>query len=448
VSEHQQAAAETNVLVLIGTRPEAIKLFPVVLALRRSTQFEPIVITTGQHRDLVDPILELAGIVPDHDLGVGHRGFSLNGLVVHVIDRLSTFCHERFGAEGVGVAGLAAIRAGFPVATLVHGDTSSAMAAGLASFHLRIPVAHVEAGLRTRTTLSPFPEELNRQLIGRIASLHLAPTSNASENLIRERIPYDRIFVTGNTGIDALRFASELEAEFDDPRVADAVESGERIVVVTAHRRENWHGGLGRIAHAIARAAAEHQGVRFIVPLHPNPLVREELGEPLAASPNVLRTEPLGYASFARLMSRATLIVTDSGGIQEEAPALDVPVLVTRDSTERSEGVEAGTLELVGTDPGRVFEAIDRLLRDPGERALIAGRVNPYGDGQASDRIVAALEWIADVAPPPVRFGPGFSRAAVLTAAGYRGGLVMASPPEPRDVQPDRSEELDRWVGR
>ena len=437
-----------NVLCLIGTRPEAIKMLPVVLALRASANFDPIVVTTGQHRDLVDPILALADITPDFDLEVGRPGLTLNELVSTVISRLDAFCRERFEATGAAIATREEVLDdGFPIATLVHGDTSSALAAAIASFNLRIPVMHVEAGLRTRLTLSPFPEELNRQAISRIAAFHLAPTSTNEENLVRERVPYDQIFVTGNTGIDALRFASTLDVVFEDPALAEAVASDDPIVTVTAHRRENWEGGLARIAVAIGRLAAEHRDKQFVVPLHPNPLVREQLGEPLAPFGNVVRTEPLPYAPFARLMARSTLIVTDSGGIQEEAPALDVPVLVTRDTTERAEGVEAGTLRLVGTDPDRIVEAANLLLTDPAEHAAMAAAVNPYGDGHASERIVAALEYLAGLGPSPVRFGPGFSRKAVLLAAGYPGGRDTASG-VPRGLAPDRSEELDRWVGR
>jgi UDP-N-acetylglucosamine 2-epimerase (non-hydrolysing) len=436
----------THVLCLMGTRPEAIKMFPVVHALRASEWFSPIVITTGQHRDLVEPILELAGIVPDHDLEVGRPGLTLNDLVGEVIERLDTFCRKRFGATGASVATETDIREdGFPAAALVHGDTSSALAAALASFHLRIPVGHVEAGMRTGLTLTPFPEELNRQLIARIAAFHLAPTSVAEENLVREGIAYQQVFVTGNTGIDALRFAAEQEAAFDDPAVAGALASGNPLVVVTAHRRENWNGGLGRVADAIGRLAAAHPAVRFVVPLHPNPLVRTQLGEPLAVHENVIRTEPLAYAPFARLMSRAAVIVTDSGGIQEEAPALGVPVLVARESTERGEGVDAGTLTLVGTDPDRIVAESEAVLADPDAHRVDPAR-NPYGDGRASERIVTALEYISGFPRVPVRFGPGFSRRAVLAAAGYPAGL-LAPPTDARNEQPDRTEERDQWVG-
>jgi UDP-N-acetylglucosamine 2-epimerase (non-hydrolysing) len=435
-----------RVLVLIGTRPEAIKMLPLVLALRESTWLEPLVVTTGQHRDLVDPILELGAIEPDVDLGVGRPGLTLNDLVATVVTRLDAFCRERFGAAGSAIATRDVIDAGFPAAALVHGDTSSALAAALAAFNLRIPVVHVEAGLRTRLTSSPFPEELNRQLIGRIASFHLAPTTANEENLVRERVSADQVFVTGNTGIDALRFAAGLDVEFDDPRVAAAVAGTAPVVTVTAHRRENWHGGLGAIGQAVAVLATTHRDIEFVLPLHPNPIVREELRGPLEGHGNVILCEPLSYAPFARLMARSILVITDSGGIQEEAPALDVPVLVTRESTERGEGVEAGTLRLVGTDPGRIVEEATLLLSDPGERALMASSQNPYGDGRASERIVSALEWLAGVGPPPVPFGSGFSRKVVLSAAGYRGGHFDPRVAGERGGQPDRSEELDRWV--
>jgi len=442
VSEHKR-----HVLCLMGTRPEAIKMFPLVHAFRESAWFEPVVITTGQHRDLVAPILELAGIEPDYDLEVGRPGLTLNDLVATVVTRLDAFCRERYGATGAHVASPDDRADGFPVAAFVHGDTSSAMAAAIASFHIRIPVGHVEAGLRTGgSILSPFPEELNRQLIARIAAFHLAPTSIAEENLVREGVDYQRIFVTGNTGIDALRYAAQQEVAFDDPAVAEAVASGDRLVVVTAHRRENWNGGLGRIADAIGRLASAHPDVRFVVPLHPNPLVREELGAPLAPFPNVVRTEPQAYAPFAKLMSRAAVIVTDSGGIQEEAPALGVPVLVARESTERGEGVSAGTLTLVGTDSDRIVAMTTAVLADPAAHRVDPAR-NPYGDGRAAERILTALEYIAGFKEIPERFGPGFSRRSVLRAAGYSAS-VLDQPVHERDVQPDRDEEHDRWVGR
>lgn len=437
----------TNVLVLMGTRPEAIKMFPIVHALHLSAHLAPVVITTGQHRDLVGPILELAGITPDADLDVGRPGLTLNDLMSTVVQRVDCLCRERFRATGAALATRGQIRRdGFPAAMLVHGDTSSAIAAAIAAFHLRIPVAHIEAGLRAGSTLTPFPEELNRQLIARIAAFHLAPTTIAQENLVHEGVRDEQVFVTGNTGIDALRFAAGIGGPFEDPAVAAAVDSDQTLVVVTAHRRENWNGGLARIAEAVGRLASARPETRFILPLHPNPLVRMELGEPLASHSNVIRTEPLAFASFARLMTRSALILTDSGGIQEEAPALGVPVLVTRESTERVEGVDAGILTLVGTDPDRTVAAAERILADPAAHRVDPDQ-SPYGDGRASERIVTALEYLAGAGPPPEPFGPGFSRRVVREAAGYPNGLLDDASEE-RNVQPDRSEETDRWVGR
>ncbi len=435
----------TNILVLIGTRPEAIKMFPVVHALRRSTRFTPIVVTTGQHPDLVAPIFELAGVEPDLDLEVGRPGLTLNDLISSVVKTLDAYCRQRFEATGAKVATRDEIRAGgFPVGMLVHGDTSSALAAALASFNLRIPVGHVEAGLRTGSTLTPFPEELNRQVISRVAAFHLAPTSINRQNLVREGIPDERIFVVGNTGLDALRFAAEQEPAYDDPAVADLVASDRAYVVVTAHRRENWGRGLGRIAEALGRLADTHHETSFVVPLHPNPIVRRELGEPLAKRPNVLLTEPMEYAQFAALMARARLVLTDSGGIQEEAPSLGVRVLVARESTERQEGVAAGMLTLVGTDPDRIVEATEAVLADPAGHT-VDPLENPYGDGAAAERIVAALEYLAGIAPAPARFGPPFSRREVLEASGYPFGM-FTTPDTERGRQPDRSEENDTWV--
>lgn len=445
--EVENGAGRSHVIVLFGTRPEAIKMFPVVHALNRSTWFSPVVITTGQHQDLVAPILELAGIEPDFDLGVGHPGLTLNELVATVISRFDGYCRERFKATGDTVATRSQVRDdGFPVAVLVHGDTSSAMAAALAAFNLRIPVGHVEAGLRTGSTLTPYPEELNRQVISRIAAFHLAPTSTNRQNLVREEIADEQVYVTGNTGIDALLFSATLDVPFEDPAVAAVVDSGSPYVVVTAHRRENWHGGLAHIAAAVGRLAEAHPNFSFVVPLHPNPLVRKELGEPLRGHANIVLTEPQAYAQFARLMSKATAILTDSGGIQEEAPALGVPVLVTRDSTERSEGLEAGTLRLAGTDPERIVVMGEAVLRHP-EAFVVDPAQNPYGDGRAAERIVAALEYLAGVGPAPARFGPSFSRKEVLEAAGYDFAM-LANPVEERGQQPDRDEENDRWVGR
>lgn len=406
---------------VVGTRPEAIKMVPVILALKHSARFQPIVVSTGQHHHMVEEIFEDAEIGTHVHLWAGADRASLNERVSTVMRRFNDFCLEWFGTRPPNDEVGAEVLAGrYPGAVLVHGDTSSAMAAALASFHLQIPVMHVEAGLRTGgTILSPYPEELNRQVITCLAAMHFAPTFENLENLIRENVEVGQIFVTGNTGIDALRWAAALETPFVDDAVQALVDdTSKRIVVVTAHRRENWGAGLAAIADGISRLADRFTEVNFIVPLHPNPRVREELGTPLANKPNVLLTEPLEYTSFARLLGRCDMVITDSGGIQEEAPSLNKPVLVARDSTERGEGVEAGTLVLVGTDPDRIESEGALLLGDPAAYAKVAAANNPYGDGFAAERIVGALEYLITGTSPPVPFGSGFSRREIGLASG------------------------------
>jgi UDP-N-acetylglucosamine 2-epimerase (non-hydrolysing) len=397
---------------------------------------------------MVEEIFEEAEIGTHVHLWAGADRASLTERSTTVMRRFNDFCLEWFGPrpddDKVGDEILAGR---YPATVLVHGDTSSAMAAALASFHLRIPVMHVEAGLRTGGTIqSPFPEELNRQVITCIAAMHFAPTFENLENLIRENVPVGQIFVTGNTGIDSLRWASGL----DTPYVNDAVEalhkSDARIVVVTAHRRENWGEGLEAIAEGVGRLADRFPDVDFVVPLHPNPRVRRELGEPLSRRENILLTEPLEYTSFARLLGRCELVITDSGGIQEEAPSLNKPVLVARDSTERGEGVEAGTLILVGTDPERIEKEASRLLSDPVAYAQVAESNNPYGDGFAADRIVGALEYLLNGKTPPVPFGAGFDRSEIAAAAGLKLPTV---PPELTAVHLEldarEPSEIETW---
>jgi UDP-N-acetylglucosamine 2-epimerase (non-hydrolysing) len=413
------------VLVVVGTRPEAIKLVPLVLELRRSASFQPVVVSTGQHQEMVEEVFGLAGIKPDVQLWVGSSRSRLNERVATVMRRFEDYCCGTFGDFAGERAPRDQLLAGtYPVAVLVHGDTSSAFAAALAAFHLRMPVGHVEAGLRTGgLNLTPFPEELNRQLISCIAAMHFAPTPANEQNLVRENIPADQVFVTGNTGIDALHWASDLDVPFRSPDVQELVDGDDPIVVVTAHRRENWGAGLAAIAEGVARVARSHPDTRFVVPLHPNPRVRAELAGPLEPLANVLLTEPLRYTGIARLLGRCRLVITDSGGLQEEAPSLGKPVLVARESTERTEGVEAGTLRLVGTDPDRIAREAGRLLDDPAEYAAMAAAPNPYGDGRAAERIVAAIEHLLRGGEPPASFGSGYTRQAVLTAAGYDAWL-------------------------
>lgn len=406
--------------IVVGTRPEAIKLVPIILRLRESDHYEPLVVSTGQHHRMVSYIFELAEIRPDVVLWAGSRRSQLNERVASVMGRFEDFCAERFEAHPDTTPSADEILTGrYPAAVLVHGDTSSAMAAALSAFHLRIPVMHVEAGLRTSSTRSPFPEELNRRLISSIAGFHFAPTATNLENLVRENVPIGQIFVTGNTGIDSLRWASTVQVRFANPALQALHDSDRRIVVVTAHRRENWGAGLAGIAEGIARLASAERGVHFVLPLHPNPRVRDELTLRLCGLDNVLLTDPLGYATFARLLARSHFVITDSGGVQEEAPSLGKPVLVAREETERREGVEAGTLRLVGTDPDLIAAEGSRLLNDPIAHVEMAEAPNPYGDGNAAERIVAALEHVLLGGAPPAPFGPGYSRAAIARLGGF-----------------------------
>jgi UDP-N-acetylglucosamine 2-epimerase (non-hydrolysing) len=401
-------------------------MVPIVQAIRESRRFHPIVVSTGQHHRLVSEVLGRAGITPDVVLWAGGAPTGLNGLVAALLTRINDFCSSAFADRAGDDKDTDSVLSGtMPAAMLVHGDTSSAFSCALAGFHLRIPVLHVEAGLRAGTSnRTPFPEELNRRLISNIACMHLAPTILNAQNLIRERVPHEQIFVTGNTGIDALAWASGLADPSGDPRLEEILTGSKEVVVLTAHRRENWNGGLGRIGAAVAQLARTHQEVEFIAPLHPNPLVREELGSQLVDIPNVYCTEPLEYWTFARVLGRARFAITDSGGIQEEAPSLGTPVLVVRESTERIEGVEAGCLQVVGTRTDAIVESAHSLLTDDARHAAMAQAPNPYGDGKAAERIVQSLEHLADKrAPMPIPFGPGYDRSAVLRAAGYRTSL-------------------------
>jgi UDP-N-acetylglucosamine 2-epimerase (non-hydrolysing) len=428
-----------RVIVVVGTRPEAIKLVPLILALRESQSLTPVVVSSGQHHGMVQEVLALAGITPDVDLWVGTRYSSLNSRVAAFMRRFEDYLSTIFAdVNGERPTREAVLGGTFPGVVLVHGDTSSAFAAALAAFHLRIPVGHVEAGLRTGGyNFSPFPEELNRQLISCIAAIHFAPTADNEENLVRENLAANQIFVCGNTGIDALQWAAGLDVPFDDPRVGELVESDARIVVVTAHRRENWGDGLHGIAEGIARLAGERPELRFVLPLHPNPRVRSDLRPALEPLENVLLTEPLRYTAMAKLLARCDLVISDSGGLQEEAPSLDKPVLVARDSTERTEGVDAGTLRMVGTDPDRIASEAARLLDDPVAYAEMANATNPYGDGRAAQRIVAQLDHMVTGVNPPEPFGSGYSRSAILKAVGADNWLE----PLPEQELEERWEE-------
>ncbi|MGO1435285.1 MAG: non-hydrolyzing UDP-N-acetylglucosamine 2-epimerase [Canibacter sp.] len=399
-------------LFIVGTRPEAIKMLPVILAFKQSGHYDVRVVSTGQHEEMTRRVLAIGGIEPDVTFSPNPRPGELNSLFGHVMEQLDEYVRREFiGREDREL----------PVCCFVHGDTSSAAAAALSAFHMRIPVVHVEAGLRTSNILSPFPEELNRQLISRIAALHLAPTMWSRNNLSSEGVPGERVFITGNTSIDMLQIAADHEANFSDGRLCDLVkaDSNRKFVVVTAHRRENWGEPIERIATTVRTLAEQHADFDFVVALHPNPTVAKPLTKHLDGLPNVILTPPLDYVEFATLLKLSEFAISDSGGIQEEAPALATPVLVLRDSTERQEGVRAGTVSLVGTDPERILSAANLLLTNEAELLRRQKLANPYGDGRAAERILQLADHIVydDVEPAP--FGSGVHRMSVLNTAGY-----------------------------
>ncbi len=366
-----------RILVTFGTRPEAIKMFPVVFALRETGQFDVRVAVTAQHREMLDTVLAMAGITPDIDLDLMQPGQSLDALSARII--------TRFGE---------ALDALKPDRVLVHGDTLTTMMATLACYFRRIPVGHVEAGLRSGDIYSPWPEEVNRKVTGAIADLHFAPTETAAAALRAENVPGSAIHITGNTVIDALMFAQEKVAA--DPSLAPVVAplrarfAGKRIIAVTAHRRENFGAGMKHIATAL-QALAAREDVAIIYPLHPNPNVVEVMRPALSGHANIALIEPLDYLDFVAMMAACDIVLTDSGGIQEEAPSLGKPVLVMRDTTERPEGVAAGTARLVGADAARIIAETGMLLDSPAAYEAMARAHNPYGDGNASARIAELI---------------------------------------------------------
>jgi UDP-N-acetylglucosamine 2-epimerase (non-hydrolysing) len=376
-----------TVMVVYGTRPEAIKMAPVVAALERSPGLEPIVVVTGQHREMLDQVNELFGIRPAKDLDIIAPRQTLEQITVRAL-------------VGLGEV----VRAERPDMVAVQGDTTTSFAAALAAFYEKIPVVHVEAGLRTSDRYSPFPEEINRRLTSHVASLHLAPTSTSRANLLAEHVAPEHIAVTGNTVIDALFDIVRRRVPYADSRL-EAV-SRKRMVLVTSHRRESWGEPMARSAAAIARLARRHPDTSFVLPAHLNPLVREVLLPPLGDLPNVVITNPLPYAEFCRLMQDSTVILTDSGGVQEEGPSLGKPVLVMRDTTERPEAVQAGTVRLVGTDEELIVSEVTQLLTDREHYATMANAVNPYGDGHAARRSVQAIESFFGLAGAPEDFDP------------------------------------------
>ena len=369
-----------KVLTVFGTRPEAIKMAPLVHALAKDPHFEAKVCVTAQHREMLDQVLKLFSIVPEYDLNIMQPGQGLTEITCRILEGLKPVL-ESFKPDVV----------------LVHGDTTTTMAASLAAFYQRIPVGHVEAGLRTGDLSSPWPEEGNRTLTGHLATYHFAPTETSRQNLLRENIADNRITITGNTVIDALfwvrdRVLSDEALRNELTQRYPFLANGKKMILVTGHRRESFGRGFEQICHALAEIAANNPDVQIVYPVHLNPNVSEPVNRILGHVENVMLIEPQDYLPFVWLMNRAWLILTDSGGIQEEAPSLGKPVLVMREMTERPEAVSAGTVCLVGTDSQRIVNEVTRLLHDESAWQAMSRAHNPYGDGQACHRILSALK--------------------------------------------------------
>lgn len=376
-----------KVMLVFGTRPEAIKMAPLVKAFqKRNSEFEPIVCVTGQHREMLDQVLHIFDIKPDYDLNIMKKGQDLYDVTTRVL---------------VGMRDV--LKESQPDIVLVHGDTTTSTAAALAAFYQHIPVGHVEAGLRTHDIYSPWPEEMNRQITGRISTFHFAPTSLSKQNLLDEGVKEENIVITGNTVIDALymvvnkiKNSQELNFELESLLSSSGynVNHSKKIVLITGHRRENFGDGFISICEAIKKIAEKYPNVDFVYPMHLNPNVRKPINEVFGASKkdNIFFIEPLEYLSFVYLMEKSTIVLTDSGGIQEEAPGLGKPVLVMRETTERPEALKAGTVKLVGTDKKKIVEELSILLDDEDYYDTMSKAINPYGDGKASDRIIEFLK--------------------------------------------------------
>lgn len=361
-----------KVMVVFGTRPEAVKMAPLVKALkRRNKEFETIVTITAQHREMLDQVLDIFKIKPDFDLNIMKKGQSLAQITTRVLDGLDVIMKDTK-----------------PDIVLSHGDTSTTFSASLAAFYNQITIGHVEAGLRTWNKYSPYPEEMNRQLTGVLADLHFSPTEQAKQNLLNENKVADQIYVTGNTAIDALQ--TTVSETYTHPLLEGLGEK--RLVLLTAHRRENVGVNMEQMFRAIKRLVETHEDIQVIYPVHLNPLVKQKAAQILGDHQRIQLIEPLSVIDFHNFIARSYLILTDSGGIQEEAPSLGVPVLVLRDTTERPEGIEAGTLKLVGTDEEVIFSEADQLLKDQTAYDQMAKASNPYGDGKASHRIADAIK--------------------------------------------------------
>ena len=364
-----------RVMTIFGTRPEAIKMAPLVLELQSRQGIQPICCVTAQHREMLDAVLEIFRLKPDYDLNIMEPRQTLSTITTKCL----------LGMEGV-------LEEAKPDLVLVHGDTSTTFAGALAAFYHQIPVGHVEAGLRTWDKYSPFPEEMNRKLVGDIADLHFCPTPANRENLAREGIT-DGVFVTGNTVIDALKTTVRPDYQFATQALNSLDYAGKRIILVTCHRRENYGQPMANIMTALRRIADAFPDVELVYPVHLSPVVREAAGKYLSGHPRIHLIDPLSADEMHNLMARAYLVMTDSGGLQEEAPALGRPVLVLRRETERPEAVRAGTVKLAGTEEEEIFSLASELLHDERAYHAMAHAVNPYGDGQACRRIADAIEW-------------------------------------------------------
>lgn len=401
-------------MVVYGTRPEAVKTAPLVRSLAADPRFEPTVVVTGQHREMLDQVNEVFGIVPDIDLDIHAPGQTLSDITTR------------------SLRGVEKVIAGYrPDVIAVQGDTTTTFAVALAAFYQRIPVVHLEAGLRTGDPYSPFPEEINRRVTTRLASLHLAPTAGSRRNLLGENVDPRSIVVTGNTVVDALRWTVASGHGYGDAVLDAELSADDRpVLLATVHRRESWGEPMRGVGRALARLARRFPGYLVVLPVHRNPVVREAVLPALADLPNVLVTEPLAYGGFCRLMARTSIILTDSGGVQEEGPSLGKPVLVIRDTTERPEAVAAGTVRLVGTGEDDIVGAVSRLIGDPAEYARMANAVNPYGDGAAAPRSVAAVAHFLGHGPRPEEFtGDPSTAAEPLTAVAAAGSPVADSLP-------------------
>lgn len=369
--DYREGETMIKVMSIFGTRPEAIKMAPIIQEMERyKNEINSVICVTAQHREMLDSVLGTFHITPDYDLNIMKKGQTLDSVTGTILHGLNAILKKEK-----------------PDMVLVHGDTTTTFASALSAFYHKIPVGHVEAGLRTHNLYSPYPEEANRQMVGTIAELHFTPTMQSLKNLLQENKDPEKIYVTGNTAIDALR--TTVKKEYDNPVLRWA--GGKRIILLTAHRRENWGEPLKRVFTAVNKITEKYPDVRVIYPCHMNPAVRGLAGEMFAKNDHVRVIEPLEVTDFHNLIKKSYLVLTDSGGIQEEGPSLGKPVLVVRETTERPEGVEAGTLKLVGTSTENIVKQVSRLLDDEVEYERMSKAENPYGDGHASERIVNAI---------------------------------------------------------